>query len=196
MKRTLILVMTLLLSGFYLTGISSGNEGKPAYVGSEACKSCHLKEYKSWKNTKLASAIEVLKPGAAVEIKKKIGINPDKDYMADAKCLKCHTTGYGSKGGFKSQAETPQLAGVGCEMCHGPGEEYVPVMLKKGRTYGRGELIKAGLIIDLKAVCMNCHNPNAPIAGKDYKFSHKERFKRVHIPVQLKYHQKEERELE
>jgi hypothetical protein len=196
MRTKIIMVMILPLIGFYFIGTSWGGEAKPAYVGSDACKSCHLKEYKSWKNTKLASAIEVLKPGAAGGIKKKTGFDPDKDYTNEPKCLKCHTTGYGAKGGFKSLAETPQLAGVSCESCHGPGEAYVPIMVKKGRTYEREELIKAGLIIDLKAVCMNCHNPNAPVVGKDYKFSHKERFKGVHIPGQLKYHQKEERELE
>jgi len=195
MKKTMIMVMILLFSGVYFVGTSSGDES-PAYIGSNACKSCHLKEYKSWSNTKLATATEVLKPGSARETKKKIGVDPLKDYTGDAKCLKCHTTGYGEKGGFKSLSETPHLAGIGCEACHGPGKAYSEIMLKKARSYEREELVKAGLIIDLKAVCLNCHNPNAPVIQKDYGFSYKERFKGVHIPGQLKYHQKEERELE
>lgn len=164
------------------------------YVGSEVCKPCHLKEYKSWANTKLAKAIDVLRPDAAQEIKKKFGLDPVKDYTKEEKCLKCHTTGYGQEGGFKSLSETPHLVGIGCESCHGPGKGYSEIMLKKARTYEREELVKAGLNLDLKGVCLKCHNEESPVIGKDYKFIHEERFKGVHIPAQLKYHQKEERE--
>ncbi len=168
----------------------------PGYIGSEGCKACHLKEYKSWAKTKLATAIEVLRPGVAKEIKIKVGLDPSRDYSGEPKCLKCHTTGYGEKGGFISVAKTPDLAGVGCEMCHGPGEKYAEIMRKRGREYEREELKKVGLNTDFRGVCLKCHNEDSPVIGKDYKFVHKERYKRVHIPSQLKYHRKEEREWE
>ena len=190
---TLIICMGFVSSWLLVVNGFASTDEAPKYVGSEACKSCHLKEYKSWRNTKLATAIEVLKPGAAGEIKKKTGIDPLKDYTGSGKCLKCHTTGYGEKGGFKSLSETPHLGGIGCESCHGPGEKYSEIMEKKGRIYEREELVKAGLILDLKAVCLKCHNEDSPVIGKDYKFVHKERFKGVHIPGHLKYHKKEER---
>ena len=44
-------------------------------------------------------------------------------YQSDAKCLKCHTTGYGEETGWKSTDDTA-LAGITCESCHGPGSKH------------------------------------------------------------------------
>lgn len=38
-------------------------------------------------------------------------------------CQPCHVVGFG-EGGFVSDAVTPQLAGIGCEECHGPGSDH------------------------------------------------------------------------
>jgi hypothetical protein len=95
-----------------------------AYIGSNNCRKCHMKQYKSWAETKMAKAFEHLKPGVAAEAKQAAGLDPDKDYTSDAACLPCHTTGYGKEGGFVDIATTPDLAGVGCEMCHGAGGSY------------------------------------------------------------------------
>jgi len=40
-------------------------------------------------------------------------------------CYTCHTTGYGTPGGFISAEKTPHLKNAGCEVCHGPGEFHV-----------------------------------------------------------------------
>ena len=50
------------------------------HVGSDACRSCHAKEYESWAASPHARAL------ATLETKHKAG---------DANCLKCHTTGFG-----------------------------------------------------------------------------------------------------
>ena len=48
---------------------------------------CHLKEWKSWSQTKMAQAFEQLKPGERTEAKKTAGLDPDKDYTQDETCL-------------------------------------------------------------------------------------------------------------
>ncbi len=71
------------------------------YVGTGACKKCHLKQYMSWKKTTMARTFDVLKPGKAVEAKTKAGLDPKKDFTKDPACLPCHTTGYGLPGGYR-----------------------------------------------------------------------------------------------
>ncbi|MCP3964562.1 MAG: hypothetical protein GY719_42580, partial [bacterium] len=85
-----------------LTGLpaSVAEEAEHAFVGTKKCKKCHLKEYKSWAETKMAKTFEVLKPEIRAEAKVAAGLDPAKDYSTDATCLPCHTTGYGKEGGF------------------------------------------------------------------------------------------------
>ena len=78
----------------------------------------------------MANSFENLKSGIKAEEKKKAGLDPAKDYTTDKDCLRCHTTGYGKPGGFKSLEETPKLINVQCEGCHGPGGEFSAFMKK------------------------------------------------------------------
>lgn len=167
------------------------------YVGAKKCKACHMKQYKSWKKTTMATSFENLKPGVKAEEKKKAGIDPEKDYTHDADCLRCHTTGYGKEGGFTSIEETPKLAGVQCEECHGPGSEYSKYMKKnqkKWKTdgYTTDELKALGLIIpseDEKG-CMVCHGGDSPFnesVDPKYTFNFKERLEKTHEHFPLKY---------
>ncbi|MCD4678721.1 MAG: cytochrome c family protein, partial [Desulfobacula sp.] len=81
------------------------------FIGSEACKACHEQEYSNYmKYSKKAQSFESIK-----KMEKKL---TPQEYQS---CFECHTTGYGKKGGFVSQKETPQLKDAGCEVCHGPG---------------------------------------------------------------------------
>lgn len=190
--KTLHLLLLLILGIFVTHGLTSSSDA-PAYVGSKACKSCHSDAYNSWKKTKLASALDSLKAGNALEVKKKMGIDPTKDFSADPQCVKCHTTGYGEKGGFVSLSKTPDLAGIGCEVCHGPGEHYVKLMRevytdqKKSRYYSREKVVHSGLNTDFKQRCLQCHNQDSPVIGKDYIFNHNERYKHVHDKIKMQY---------
>jgi len=92
-------------------------KGQPYnYVGAQVCAMCHPSVHQSWTNTPHASALQTLK---------NIGMHNN------AACLPCHTVGFGS-GGFVNETTTPNLAGVQCENCHGPGGQHLtnPFMIK------------------------------------------------------------------
>jgi hypothetical protein len=163
-----------------------------AYVGSKKCRMCHIKQYKSWEQTNMAKAFELLKPGARAEQRTAAGLDPEKDYTTDAECLSCHTTGYGEPGGFESMEATPTLAGVGCEMCHGAGGEYIkkPYMTLSNKEYKLADLRAVGLISPPTAeYCTGvCHNTKSPFVGDDYVFDFEaNKAKGTHEHIPLKY---------
>lgn len=150
----------------------------PTYVGTRKCKTCHLKEYRSWEKTQMARAFDLLRPGVAPESKKRAQLDPKKDYTHETKCLPCHTTGYGKPGGFVSAERTPDLAGVQCEECHGPGSEYLQEgeMTLKNLNYRQADLVKVGLVLPSQATCAAvCHNDRSPFRGPGYHFKYDER---------------------
>jgi len=131
-------------------------EEEAQFVGNKKCKKCHMKQFKSWKETKKAMTFELLKPGQASEAKAKANLDPEKDYTTDEGCLKCHATGFGKPGGYavpdaadeKAVKRAKKLEGVGCESCHGPGSAFIKVheeIKKSKRTYTDDEMYAAGL---------------------------------------------------
>jgi len=86
----------------------TGITGK--YIGSTVCSQCHFKSGAHWVKTLHAQALETLE-----------AIDQDKNDH----CIGCHTVGYGDEGGFVDRATTNDLAGVGCESCHGPARQHV-----------------------------------------------------------------------
>jgi len=165
-----ILALTALLWGL---PPSFAQEGEHAFVGSKNCRKCHLKQAKSWAETAMAQAYEVLKPGARSEEKTAAGLDPDKDYTGDATCLPCHTTGFGKEGGFVDIDTTPELAGVGCEMCHGAGGTYTQdqLMSLKNKEYKKSEVVAAGLVAEVSETqCVACHNSESPFVADDFVF--------------------------
>lgn len=84
------------------------------YVGTEICKGCHEKEHTRFTtHSKMSTSFKTI-----TRMKKRLTAEELK------KCYECHTTGYGKPGGFKSEAETPDLKNLGCETCHGPGSGH------------------------------------------------------------------------
>jgi hypothetical protein len=147
--------------------------GEHAYVGTTNCRKCHLKEWKSWAETKMAKTFETLKPGVSAEAKAAAGLDPNKDYTADPECLPCHTTGYGEEGGFVDVASTPEHLGVGCEMCHGPGGTYTKeeYMSLKNKEYKKADIVAVGMVDKITVEqCQVCHNSDSPFVGDDYVF--------------------------
>jgi len=159
---------------------------KAEYVGDKVCMKCHMRpQHASWKKTLMANAMKTLEPTdeakdkTLFEKKKAANLDPAKDYTTDAKCLKCHTTGYGEAGGYPVDPKKDEAAGkaatlmgkVSCEACHGAGSLYVkykePIVTKnnedkKETKFTWEELAKQGLTKPDEAVCAKCHNDQAP----------------------------------
>ncbi|MBN1435755.1 MAG: cytochrome c family protein [Sedimentisphaerales bacterium] len=89
-------------------GLADGNY----FVGSSTCgqSGCHQEIYETWQEFSHARAMPTL-----------IDINRDMD----PECVACHVVGMEYVTGYRSMESTPDLAGVGCEMCHGPGLNHV-----------------------------------------------------------------------
>jgi len=80
------------------------------FAGSERCGLCHVNKHTNWSNTLHADALDTLEE-----------IGQDENPV----CVACHTVGFGESGGFVDRATTNDLAGVGCEACHGPARDHV-----------------------------------------------------------------------
>jgi hypothetical protein len=140
----------------------------PTYVGSKACKTCHQgdkngKVFETWMESKHAKALSAL--------------DSTKGETKDAKCLKCHTTGANSGGYGTAGMEAMDLAGVGCEACHGPGSEYKSMKVMKDKAAAKA----AGLVIPDEKTCVKCHNSESPTFKS---FSYAEMYKKIehHVP--------------
>lgn len=106
--RKFIMTGILLIGSFCITASFAADN---VYIGSEACKECHDKEY----STYITYAKKAKSFASIKKMEKKL---TQAEYKA---CFECHTTGYGEPGGFVSEEKTPTLKNAGCEVCHGPG---------------------------------------------------------------------------
>jgi hypothetical protein len=100
------------------------------FAGSKACSTCHRAEYRIWSKTAHASALKTLETDGH-------GRDPD--------CVSCHVVGLDSTGGFTSRKQTPFLADVGCESCHGSGQTHT-------ESPKKFPMPKVG-----SKACMSCH---------------------------------------
>ena len=167
------------------------------YVGVEQCMMCHLPHYDSWDETRMSKAFELLKPGVRTEAKVKAGIDPDMDFTKEAFCLGCHVTGFGKPGGFVDLETTPDLAGVQCEMCHGPGSIYSKMMVKKKGTYTLDDYKKKGGLTmpsEQNNICLEkCHNKDSPfVYTLEFNFedrkaigTHRHDLRYIYLPFDL-----------
>lgn len=188
--KTLLRTLTWSLAMMVLTSaaFTASAANSFAYVGAKKCKACHLKEFNSWSETRMAKSFELLQPGVSADAKKKAKLDPNKNYTADPVCLACHTTGYGKPGGFVSLASTPDLVGVQCEICHGPGGTYIQKenMSLTNKEYKKANLVKLGLVGEItKSQCESCHNAKSPFF-KEFKFEER-KTKGTHEKFPLKY---------
>ncbi len=110
--------------------------GSLSFATSARCAPCHAAAFDVWQKSQHAHAIEILK-------------KEKKEF--DSSCVGCHVTGNGRPGGFINLNQTPQLANVQCEACHGSGIQHAekPTEAKMAR-----------LTAD---ACLTCHTKsNSP----------------------------------
>jgi predicted CXXCH cytochrome family protein len=143
-----ITVALLLVPGLSLVQTTRSQDAAK-YVGNEKCSPCHADIYKSWQDTRHAKAIDSLKKTGQEGL---------------AACVKCHVTAYEKDDGFLDYELTPEMAGVQCEACHGPGGKHVsnPMGEKAVKTPG-------------EALCRECHTQ-----GQDPGFNYEEKAKLSH----------------
>ncbi len=115
-----------------------------AYVGTDTCRACHPSAVAAWEKTRHAQAWDTLVKAEADP--KRYGW----PVTAYPDCVGCHVVGYGEKTGFSTFEETPHLAAVGCERCHGPASDHVV----------SGGTKKLGLYGGMHAsvLCTQCHD--------------------------------------
>jgi hypothetical protein len=115
--------------------------GDGAWVGAEACTSCHEAVHDAWQQGPHAGAMRTLEEGEAQD---------------DPACVRCHATR--TRGGPPSTdlADYRREEGVGCEACHGPGGAHVAAEGGTGNIVGLGDSCPVCVI---EAVCTRCHTP-------------------------------------
>lgn len=124
----------------YLTRVDSENLLKdvprlpsPAFAGSKACASCHPAAYQIWQSTGHSRALATL----------------EREWHGrDPECVSCHVVGLDLEAGFRSRTETPDLAFVGCEACHGPAAAHSADPHKSPMQKIGGK------------ICVTCHTPD------------------------------------
>ena len=104
-------------------------------VGSAACAECHPAEDAHWRGTAHARSRVSLEADQAEG-------NPD--------CLVCHAT----VGAVEEGRRTYLEEGVGCESCHGPGEQHVAAKGGRDTILGLGQSCPDCV---LDAICTRCH---------------------------------------
>lgn len=129
------------------------------YVGVKGCKMCHMApsrgaQFKKWEEGPHSKAYETLASAEAKQAAAEKGVeNPQEA----SECLKCHVTGYGADAS-RFESTYAKEDGVGCESCHGPGNDYKNIKIMKDRD----QAIANGLVIPDAETCKGCHNEESP----------------------------------
>jgi hypothetical protein len=88
-------------------------------IGYQSCEKCHAPEVQAWKRTPHSETFLTLhrKPEAQ-QIANKLGIS---NFKSESNCIQCHYT----MDHVENRLEA--IAGVSCESCHGPAQDWVNI---------------------------------------------------------------------
>jgi hypothetical protein len=112
--------------------------GQAAYVGNEACRTCHPAAFAVYERTGHAHAYATLEKAL-------------KQYRLD--CISCHVVGFQQPGGVCRVDQVDRRKNVGCENCHGPASIHV-----KAGTADSIPRRKPTV-----STCLGCHTPENSI---------------------------------
>jgi len=124
------------------------------YVGASVCRECHnsdqRNQYATWLGSAHARAWAVLAMPESLEIARLSGIHEDP--FSNPVCLGCHTTAADTEN-WERDASFHFTDGVQCELCHGPGSDYISpeIMMDPERAAA------AGLRNPTATTCLICH---------------------------------------
>lgn len=107
-KRIFLFLALALVCMFGLGIFVPGPIQKSSYMGAEYCGSCHQDQYKSWLQSSHMKATD----------------NLPAEFRSNLACLSCHATGV-------LEPNEAFFKGVQCEACHGPGQHYANIHVKK-----------------------------------------------------------------
>lgn len=135
------------------------------FEGARRCRTCHEAKAKgaqftAWQGTGHAKAFAVLATEEARKVGTKAGV---ADPQTDAKCLKCHVTGFGAPA-EKLGKKYAKEEGVTCEGCHGPGEKHLKARLSSEDAGGGFVEIPGDELVKVppESTCKACHNEESP----------------------------------
>lgn len=127
------------------------------------CLACHQAIYPGWDKTKHAKAFDSLKPNNNYD---------KKDHTKNNNCLPCHTTGYNNPNYKRLFIVEELYNNVQCEACHGPGEQYWGLMIKRSKEkekmsekaykgsreeWKKKFYAEGGLVSPSEKTCRYCH---------------------------------------
>jgi YVTN family beta-propeller protein len=150
-----LLFLPFILTGFVgLVSVDQQSRDR-VYVGEKVCRECHhlsgdRDQFSKWRLTKHAKAYAALSRPESQEIAELSGI--DVPPLESPICLGCHTTAYDVEDWERDDTFRFE-DGVQCELCHGPGSEYVDAEVMSDRA----RAIEAGLRFPEESRCLICH---------------------------------------
>lgn len=128
------------------------------FVGTKKCAVCHEPSHDVWKKSGHADAWHTLQ---TLEVPR----------THDPECISCHAVGWHGTNyfpyetGFWDEQDTPHLIDVGCESCHGPGENHVKA--EEANDPDERKRMREAMVLTLEEAketqCYSCHDlDNSP----------------------------------
>jgi len=148
---------------FLRRSVSGSRRDHPTYVGSQACRSCHItqehgNQYVPWVSSRHGAAYWRLATTWSLELALfRPHFQDMEDPRSDDRCLLCHVTGAQDPDALFAASFT-ESEGVGCESCHGPGSLY----MASNAMSDHQAFLAAGGRIPTEETCRSCHrNPDS-----------------------------------